>query len=334
LRVCAHGFSSSLAVLGGALFLVLPVAFLTGTVSILYEFSSDPQCISVSHCPIAIVPVPGEMALYPIFLGIIGILLGLFVLKLGPRPRVAVALGFASSLGLTAFLFGMAISYLETFSIAPVFFLAFPDLSIAVMVGSIVVFLYEFFQARISFPLTIAEAKRPPMMRGREEIMRFWIIGASAILAILGGVLFLVLPFSLSYGKVSVLQLPSYSPCGSCLIPEVQPLSGEMVSFLEFLGGIGVLLGLLVLVMHVKPRNYLTWALPSSLGLESLLFWILLVYIQGKYWVSPMIYSLFLPLATIVMFGATLVLSLGLVMSNYPRTINNDEHPLRPRPDL
>ena len=169
MRICTHGSSSFMAIVGGVLFLVLPVAFLNGTVSITYVFFAGPACYSGvpsptnPHCPVAIVPMPEEMALYLIFLGIVGILLGFLTLRLDLRARTRVTLGFslglAFSLGLMAFLLGMAISrILESFFITPYSFLVFPDLSIIVMAGATVVFVYEFLRARLSLPLTIAEA--------------------------------------------------------------------------------------------------------------------------------------------------------------------------------
>lgn len=79
------------------------------------------------------------------------------------------SVGLALSLGLTAFLFEEAISrILGSFSVGPVFVLAFSDLSIIVMAGACVVFIYEFLRARFSLPLTSAEASAPPMTRGQE----------------------------------------------------------------------------------------------------------------------------------------------------------------------
>lgn len=164
--------------------------------------------------------------------------------------------------------------------------------------------------------------------------MRFGTRGLSSILAIAGGALFLVLPVAFLNGTVSVYQPPPPPPppCvdGYCHIIEIyRPISlpVEMAAFSVILGGVGILLGLLALVMRVKPRPYLMWGLPFSLGSESLLFSIVTLYIQGKYLVSPIIYSLFLSIGTIAMVGSTLLLTFGLAMSNYPRTIDDDRSP-------
>ena len=163
--------------------------------------------------------------------------------------------------------------------------------------------------------------------------MRFWIFASSA-LSILGGVLFLALPIAFLNGAVSVIQPPPplQPVCknGYCHIIEIyRPISlpVEMVAFLGILGGLGILLGVLILLMSVKPRGYLTWGVPFSLGSESLLVSIVTLYIQGKYVVSPMIYSLFLSIATLAMVGSTLLLTFGLAMTNYPRTIDDDKSP-------
>jgi hypothetical protein len=77
-------------------------------------------------------------------LGVIGILLGVFALILGPRPRVGFALGLAFSLGSMALLFWTVTSQiLTTFIVTPAVFLLFPETSVVAMAGATILFSYE-----------------------------------------------------------------------------------------------------------------------------------------------------------------------------------------------
>ncbi len=114
LRFWVRRSSSLLAIAGGALFLVLPVAFLTGTVSIVYPLQW--RCTPGSLCPLFPyrLPLAGMVPLWT-SLGVIGILLGILALKLSLKPRVGVALGLAFSLGSIALMFWtVTLQILET----------------------------------------------------------------------------------------------------------------------------------------------------------------------------------------------------------------------------
>lgn len=77
-------------------------------------------------------------------LGFIGVLLGFFIILLGPRPRVGFALGLSFSLGSMALLFATAtLQLLKTFIVTPASFLLFPESSIVAMIGATVLFSYE-----------------------------------------------------------------------------------------------------------------------------------------------------------------------------------------------
>jgi hypothetical protein len=152
LRSWIRGASSILAIAGGALFLVLPIAFLKGTVSITYplvHFCHVPP-EEVNSCPlIPLGPPPTGMAAFWAYLGAIGIILGAIALKLSLRPRVGVALGLVLSLGSMTLLFWMLTrQILKSFITKPASFLVFPELSVVAMAGATVLFGYELSRRR------------------------------------------------------------------------------------------------------------------------------------------------------------------------------------------
>ena len=126
------------------LFLILPVEFLNGTVSIVYP-PLQRRCPPGYLCPlIPYRPPPGEMVPFWASLGVIGILLGTFALILGPRLRVGFAMGLAFSLGSMALLFWVVtLQILETFITTPASFLVFPETAVVAMAGATVLFGYE-----------------------------------------------------------------------------------------------------------------------------------------------------------------------------------------------
>jgi hypothetical protein len=152
LRSWIRGASSILAIAGGALFLVLPIPFLKGTVSITYplvHFCHVPP-EEVNSCPlIPLAPPPTGMAAFWAYLGAIGIILGALALKLSLRPRVGVALGFVLSLGSMTLLFWtLTRQILKSFITKPASFLVFPELSVVAMAGATVLFGYELSRRR------------------------------------------------------------------------------------------------------------------------------------------------------------------------------------------
>ena len=151
LRIWIRRSSSILAIAGGALFLVLPVAFSNGTVSIIQPASSLGVCASEHGCRFFYPqPMPAEKASALEFLGVIGIFLGLLSMILG-EARTGFALVIPFSLGLTALLFWLYTSQiLGTFITTPPGFLVFPELSVVAMVGATVLFSYELARAGIS----------------------------------------------------------------------------------------------------------------------------------------------------------------------------------------
>ena len=77
-------------------------------------------------------------------LGVIGILLGSLSLKLGMRPGVGVALGYAFSLGLMTFLFWTVISNIPgPLRITPGNLLLFPQLSVSAMGLATLLYSYD-----------------------------------------------------------------------------------------------------------------------------------------------------------------------------------------------
>lgn len=159
----AHALSSSLAILAGGLFLVLPVAFLAGTISIAYSIGWESPLPPPPNFKI-LISMPNDMAFFLVFPGVVAVLAGFLALRLDRRPRIGVGLGFGFCLGLITFLCGTAIVRLnETFFTSPLVFLAFPEIAVALMAGATVVFAYEFLKARLSLPLTRAEARHLSM---------------------------------------------------------------------------------------------------------------------------------------------------------------------------
>lgn len=142
LRFSIRGSSSSLAIAGGAVFLILPVAFFSGLVSIVYPL---PSCYPILCLGILrFHPVPGPIALFSLFLGAAGILLGFFIVKLTLKSKSGVSLGLAFSLGSMTLLYGVVtLDIQNTFITTPASFLLFPELSIVAMAGATVLFSYE-----------------------------------------------------------------------------------------------------------------------------------------------------------------------------------------------
>ena len=71
-------------------------------------------------------------------------ILGIFVLKLGPKTRVGLALGLAFSLGSIALLFAtVTLQILKTLIVTPASLLLFPELAVVAMVGATILVSYE-----------------------------------------------------------------------------------------------------------------------------------------------------------------------------------------------
>jgi heme A synthase len=124
------------------LFLVLPVVFFSGIVSIVYP---SPSCYPIVCLGIIrFHPVPGPIALFSLFLGVVGILLGFLAVKLSLKSRKGVPLGLAFSMGSIALLYGVVtLDIQNTFITTPAIFLVFPEVSIIAMTGATVLFSYE-----------------------------------------------------------------------------------------------------------------------------------------------------------------------------------------------
>lgn len=146
--------SSVLAIAGGTLFLVLPVAFLTGVVSISYPPILSHPPLSCVYCPLIQVirqPPPGDTVLFWTSSGLICILLGSVSLKSRLKPRDVVDLGLALSVGAMALIFWISTSHiLETFIATPASSLIFPEAAVVAMLGATVLSVYELVRAGLS----------------------------------------------------------------------------------------------------------------------------------------------------------------------------------------
>lgn len=294
-----HRLSSVLAIAGGISFTVLPVAFMTGIASIGYPplhwgCSAGIRCFS----PIDSLsqPLP-ELIPSWASLGIVGILLGLLVLKTSSRLRVGVAPTLLFSLGSMTLLLGVVTNQiLESFITTPGGFLVFPELSVVAMAGATALFFYE-------------------NLRGHRKVM-----DTASFLAISGGLLFLVLPLAFSRGTVSIVYPVIYpvtdfqclSPpciCHGCGGP-IWFRPTPMITFWTPLGVFAVLLGLVPLILSERTRAAVVLGLAISLGMISLFFWTLSSRILQIFIITPPLYRLFPELSVAAMAGATVLLSL------------------------
>ena len=273
--------------------MVLPVAFMTGIVSIGYR-PLHWGCPSRIYCfsPLDSLSQPlRELVPTWASLGIVGILLGLLVLKTSPRLRVGVAPTLLFSLNAMTLLFLVVTNdILETLITTPAGFLVFPELSVVAMASATALFLYQFLGG------------------GRK------IIDTASFLAITGGLLFLVLPLAFYKGTVLIVYpvtlfrcLSSPCICRGCGIYFFSPK--PMVAIWIPLGVFGVLLGLVPLILSARTRAAVVLGLAISLGMISLFFWTLDSQILHIFIITPSVYRLFPELSVAAMVGASVLLS-------------------------
>lgn len=165
--------------------------------------------------------------------------------------------------------------------------------------------------------------------------MGFRTTAVASFLAISGGVFSLILPIAVFIGTARFGLACSIPPEGQfrciegvyhcpCIdgVYSVSFLDQKIGVFWVSLGIATIATGLLALVMLVRPRNYLVWSLPVCMGLEALLFWVLVLNVQGdfraEFVIAPEFLWIIPRLVTATMIWATLVLTFGLAITNYP----------------